>query len=485
MLVIVWLSSVSRSAANDTDATPPAKNAVHLSSLDLTLLDQQWNVAKRDASVSGKPLSIGGRKFSRGIGTHATSQLILHLNGGSRHFHAWAGVDDSTGSDASVRFSIHGDGKELWKSNVLKKGDAAVEVSVDVSTVKYLSLRVDDGGNGISEDHADWAEPTLTGVTKPPNIVSRLPQEEGFLLPGRQWTDTDGKLIQAHGGGIIVHEGRYYWYGEDRSQGYVAIGVSAYVSSDLVSWKHLGVVLPRKAYDAAHGESTICERPKVNYNPTTGKFVMWFHYDRSGYGDSQAGVAVADRPEGPFGYLGQHRPIAKSTFRDMGVFVDDDKGAYVFYAGEDNQTMHVVRLNADWTAAEAPMVEGRTWARIHVRRARESPATFKFKGKYYLLTSGTTGWHPNPADLSVADHVLGPYRSLGNPCVGPDAQTTFRSQNTYILPEPGKPEGHYIYMGDRWKPNALADSRYVWLPFRMQEDHTTIEWNPIWKPGEK
>lgn len=366
----------------------------------------------------------------------------------------------------------------------MRRNDPAVAVSVDVSNVQYLTLLVDGANDGIGEDHANWAEALLTGVTRQPTVVSRLPEEQGFVFPGGQWTDTDGNLIQAHGGGVMHFNNRYYWYGEDRSKGYVAIGVSGYVSDDLVNWKHIGVVLPRSAYDEKHRDQNICERPKVIYNPTTRKFVMWFHYDRSGYGDSQAGVAIADRPEGPFRYLGEHRPVERSTFRDMGVFVDDDNRAYVFYAGEGNQTMHVVRLNREWTGEEKPMVEGKTWARIHERRARESPAVFKYDGKYYLFTSGTTGWAPNPADLSVADNILGPYRSLGNPCVGPNADKTHFSQNTWIFPAPGKPPGHFIYMGDRWRPYNLADSRYVWLPFQIEGEGLKLEWVDRWKPDE-
>ncbi len=49
----------------------------------------------------------------------------------------------------------------------------------------------------------------------------------------------------------------------------------------------------------------ILERPKVVYNPRTRKFVMWFHLELrgKGYGAAQAGVAIADRPQGPFRFL--------------------------------------------------------------------------------------------------------------------------------------------------------------------------------------
>lgn len=304
-------------------------------------------------------------------------------------------------------------------------------------------------------------------------------RDENAFLPGEVWRDTEGKPIQAHGGGILRQGNRWWWYGEDRSNGYVAIGASAYVSTDLLRWRRVGLVLPRAAYDQKHGNQTLCERPKVIYNPATRKYVLWFHYDRSGYGDSRAGVAVADRPEGPFRFLGAHRPVESSTFRDMNLFVDDGR-AYVFAAAEGNPTMHVFRLNREWTGPEQPMAEGKTWARILVRRMREAPAPFQHAGKVYLITSGCTGWDPNPADLAVADNPLGPYEPLGDPCIGPGANRTFETQSTFVLPNPAAPPGNFIFLADRWKPRDLADSRYVWLPFRMENGRARIRWASRW-----
>lgn len=447
-----------------------------ISDLNLRLVDQDWGTAKRDRAVSGKPLMVGGTSFAKGIGTHSNSLFILKLDRGARGFQVKAGVDDGAGGSASVRFSIHGDGRELWNSGKRRKGEPLAEIRLNVSRVNYLSLHVDDAGDGIAGDHANWIEPTLFGITKMPEVVTRLPGEERRILPGRQWVDTEGNLIQAHGGGILRYNNRFYWYGEDRSQGYVAIGVSGYESDNIVQWRPLGVVLPKSSYDRKHGSQNINERPKVIYNPRTRKFVMWFHYDRSGYGDSQAGVAVADRPEGPFRFIGEHRPVQRSTFRDMNLFVDDDGSAYVFYSGEDNGTMHIVRLNAEWTEGEKPMVEGKTWARAFVGMWREAPAPFKHAGKYYVITSGCTGWAPNPGDLAVARHPLGPWKMLGNPFHGQGGDRTFDSQSTFVLPQPGKPSGHFIYMGDRWKSEALEDSRYIWLTFKMTGGGARIEW---------
>jgi hypothetical protein len=212
-------------------------------------------------------------------------------------------------------------------------------------------------------------------------------------------------------------------------------------------------------------------------------------------------VATADRPTGPFRFLRSFRPIRYdfgypildrthqaeqgSTFRDMNLFVDDDGRAYVFYAAEGNPTMYVARLSADFTGIETPPVESQTWERILVKQSREGPAPFKYQGKYYLISSGTTGWDPNPASYAVAAHIFGPWAVKGNPSTGPGAETTFRSQSTFVLPAPGNAAGAFIYMGDRWLKDNLADSRYVWLPFRIREDGGfSLAWRDAWDLAE-
>jgi len=315
------------------------------------------------------------------------------------------------------------------------------------------------------------------------------------FVPGEVWLDTSGKPIQAHGGGILVRNNKYYWYGEDRTPGN-RTRVSCYYSTDLYNWKHEGVVFEPNALTPQLRNISFIERPKVIFNSRTGKYVMWMHLEQWGYHFSKAGIAISDQPTGPFVFLTQIRPIKYDfdykdddqnqqkelggTFRDMNLFVDDDGKAYVFYASEDNATMYVVRLNDEFTGPEMPKVQNKTWARILVGKYREAPAPFKFKDRYYLITSGCSGWTPNAADYAVADNILGPWESKGNPCIGPEAEMTFRTQSTFVLPVLGKP-GCYIFMADRWARRQLHDSRYVWLPIMLKADGTfTLEWSDQW-----
>ncbi|QOY87508.1 glycoside hydrolase family 43 protein [Paludibaculum fermentans] len=316
--------------------------------------------------------------------------------------------------------------------------------------------------------------------------------------PGAVWPDTDGKPIQAHGGGILLHQGVYYWYGEDKTLGnFNRTGVAVYSSKDLLNWKREGLALPKDGVPELFRESGVCERPKVLYNKRTKKFVMWMHLDDQPYAVASAGVAVSDRAVGPFHFEGYSRPVKfdfgypekdrtnqkelGGTYRDMNLFLDDDGRAYAFYSSEDNWTMYVVRLNAEFTGPELPVVQGKTWQRIMVKDQREGPAPFKYKGKYYLFSSACTGWKPNRASYAVAENILGPWTVKGDPSVGPEAETTFRSQSTYVLPAPGKRKDAFIFMADRWNPEKLQDSRYVWLPFVVQPgDKIELKWADRW-----
>src|ERR1044072_5429132 len=111
---------------------------VQLSSLDLKKIDQGWGEAHANKSVDNNPLSIGGVKFERGVGTHAVSEFRIRLNGGGSSFSAKVGVDDEVKERGSVEFAVFGDGKRLWKSSEMKGGQAAQSCSVSLNGVKEL-----------------------------------------------------------------------------------------------------------------------------------------------------------------------------------------------------------------------------------------------------------------------------------------------------------------------------------------------------------
>lgn len=349
-----------------------------------------------------------------------------------------------------------------------------------------------------------------------------LLQAQGVIVNGAPWPDANGVHINAHGGGILSDRGTYYWFGEHKTPGeggnLANVGVHCYSSQDLIHWQDEGIALAVDPEGSGSDieKGCILERPKVVRNARTGRYVMWFHLEPKGkgYGGARSGVAVADRVTGPYRFLRSVRPNAGhypvnalpvhrgpvrceglkfdggsipgnvdslnilgrdfqggQMARDMTLFVDDDGTCYHIYSSEENSTLHIARLTDDYLAHSG------VYKRIFPGRFMEAPAMCKRDGKYYLILSGCTGWAPNAARSAVADEPMGEWRELGNPCRGPEAGTTYRSQSTFILTLPG---GEYVYMGDRWNPKDAIDGRYVWLPLEFTAEGIVMPWKERW-----
>ncbi len=311
------------------------------------------------------------------------------------------------------------------------------------------------------------------------------------IYPGEVWTDTDQNMINAHGGGVLYHKGTYYWYGEYKNDSTYrapgvewdcyrteAGGVSCYSSKDLQTWKFEGVVLKPDISDPSSDihPSMVIERPKVIYNESTGKFVMWMHIDNYNYSKATAGVAISDSPAGNFEYQYSIRPFGEES-RDMTLFKDDDGKAYHLYSAKGNSTLYIHLLSDDY------LKHTETYKIAFPGKSREAPAVFKRKNKYYMITSGCSGWDPNEAEYAVADHLLGGWKVMGNPCIGENANKTFGGQSTFVIPvDPGNDK--FIAMFDKWNKLDLIDSRYIWLPIKFQSDSITIKWMDEWSLKE-
>jgi hypothetical protein len=323
------------------------------------------------------------------------------------------------------------------------------------------------------------------------------------IRSGELWRDDSGRHINAHGGGILKYGDTYYWFGEHKSErtSDALVGVMCYASKDLVNWRNCGVALSvsnERGHDIERG--CILERPKVIYNPTTKKFCMWFHLELKGQGYNAAryGVAVADRPEGPYRFLYSSRANAATTpvegspmnfdeylkrdygtgqmSRDMTLYVDDDGKAYHIFSSEENFTLHIAELTGDYLHHT-----GR-YTRVAPGGQNEAPAIFKHDGTYWMITSGCTGWAPNEARMFSAPSIWGPWTQHPNPCRGPLAEKTFNGQSTYILEVKGEGEEvRHIFMADIWRPQHPIDARYIWLPIEFEDGKPVIRWQDEWK----
>jgi len=141
---------------------------IHISTLPYTVNANGWGPVERDlsngenGSGDGRPISLNGVIYSKGLGVHAASDVVISLNGQFTTFTSDIGVDDEVGSNGSVNFQVWGDGVLLYESGVMTGSTPTKSVNVNIAGKSQLRLVVTDGGNGASSDHADWANALLS-----------------------------------------------------------------------------------------------------------------------------------------------------------------------------------------------------------------------------------------------------------------------------------------------------------------------------------
>ena len=305
--------------------------------------------------------------------------------------------------------------------------------------------------------------------------VAQQPTNFTSFKPGQDWLADDGNPIDCHGGNIIYVDSlkTFFWYGEHYGK---PRGVACYSSKDLYNWKNEGVVMEK-------GKIEILERPKVIYDKNNKRYVMWFHYDGNHYSIAELGVAVSDKPTGPFILKNHLRPNGHES-RDIGLYVDPEtEKAYIGYAADHvNETIRMVELSDDYLNV--------TDNDVDIKAHCEGPGILKRNGTFYLLTSGCSGWTPNPGNYYTAPSIMGPYEIKGSPFIGDAGDNSFNSQPCYIFKIPGY-KNAYLYMGDRWNGFGSPKSQYVFLPITITPDgkmelHFYREWDlNIFTPERK
>ena len=122
-----------------------------------------------DKTFNGNPLTIDGRRYAKGLGTHANSSIVFRLPRGTYDaFKCVVGPDDESfwphdPMAPSVRFHVYTDGREAFRSGVLTRGQSE-RVNVSLRGIEELELVVDNADNRFSHDHADWATPELISM---------------------------------------------------------------------------------------------------------------------------------------------------------------------------------------------------------------------------------------------------------------------------------------------------------------------------------
>jgi len=226
------------------------------------------------------------------------------------------------------------------------------------------------------------------------------------IMPGAIWPDDRGEHVQAHGGGVIRVGDTYFWFGEQRAQGLdrSKCYVSCYSSHDLAHWTFRKNVLEQSDPEN-FGPRWILERPKVFYNATTKKYVMYMHIDgpaagsSSGYQLACVGVATSDTVDGDYQYIRSFRPLGKES-RDIGQFIDDDGTAYLIFEERPAHGFRIAKLSADYLDVETSVA--------FVQAPLEGGAVVHYDGLYYAVGSHLTSWAPNPNLYATAPRLEGP-----------------------------------------------------------------------------
>jgi len=170
-------------------------------------------------------------------------------------------------------------------------------------------------------------------------------------------------------------------------------------SDDLVTWRQDATIDPANFFTGPIDCAWACDAAAAN-----GRYYFYFSH-----GNFSTGVAVADRPEGPYtDALG--RPLLDGTLTptreyDPAVFIDDDSAAYIVFGGPawaygEGAGYFIARLNDDMISlAEQPR-------RLELDQEGDDKASLNKIGGRYYLTHGS--------NYAISDDVYGPYRFMGN-----------------------------------------------------------------------
>ena len=343
------------------------------------------------------------------------------------------------------------------------------------------------------------------------------------IKPGKVWLDTNGNRIQAHGASVFYENDTFYWYGENKEKTSVknkiwSWGIRCYSSKDLYNWKDEGLLIEPESDNkkSVLYPSRRLDRPHIIYNPNTKKYVCWLKFcDKNHFS-----IMTADRFLGPYQMKNEVlKPFGRES-GDFDLIVDQETGKGCLWFESDHKEIMSVDLTEDYLDVVSEY-------KVHFENlrppfCREGVAHFMRNGKHYMVTSGMTGYIPNPSEVAVSDKLHGPFTVQGNPHVNDDSSASFNSQISSVFRHPHKKD-LYIAIADRWRPTKLMTKEkyewlersiasnydkkykasildkmklakimmidkddtsiadYVWLPIRFDGDKAYIDWKDEWR----
>ena len=373
---------------------------------------------------------------------------------------AKGGQGGGTSSDGAT--DVAGSGRDA-PDGAAQLRDAAA----DVGSATGSDVGPSDAASDVRNQDAPAAE---TG-SKDANPGTDAAERVVTFRNGVFWTDTNGKRIEAHGGGFYKEGDTWYWVGEDKSATAAnpKAWVNLYASKDLVTWEFRHAIVTRNTSPELAAADRVIERPKLVYNDSTKQYVLWLHYENSDYSTASAGVFTSPTIDGNYSYVKAWKPLGNMS-RDCNLFKDDDGKAYFMSSANENADMMLYELTADYLDVKQLTIK--LWA----GSKREAPALFKVGGTYFFITSACTSWDPNQAQYATATNIAGPWTGLTN--VGDS--TTYDTQSTYVIPVVGSQVTTYIYASDRWQDPDLPSSKYIWLPLVVKGAKLGMDYYKDW-----
>ena len=247
---------------------------------------------------------------------------------------------------------------------------------------------------------------------------------------------------------VLADGGRYYIYSTtDGAPGWGGYYFTCYSSKNLKTWQYEGIILDlKKDTRWARGNAWAPAIERKN-----GKYYFYYSGDQ---GERKAiGVAIADKPTGPFVDFG--RPIVDARPQgvkggqqiDVDVFTDDDGQSYLYWG---NGYMAGAKLNADMTSIDTTTITVLTprGGSLQDYAYREGTYVFKRKGIYYFLWSVDDTGSPNyHVAYGTATSPLGPITVAQEPVIlqqRPD-QKIYGTAHNSVLQVPGKDKWYVVY----------------------------------------
>lgn len=320
------------------------------------------------------------------------------------------------------------------------------------------------------------------GVSQQSFAVSKTIANDTF------WKDTDGNYIYSQGGNILKVGDTYYWYGA-KYRGAVTyaanpvskngdtkfLGVTAYSSKDLATWKFEGNVIDATVGGTVFETASWVGRLGVVYNQSTQKYVLVTQFCNSTL-EMGCGVAFAtsSSPTGTFTYdhlqLQISNVINPST-GDQSTFVDDDGQAYLVFSNANGRARTYV---APFRSSDSLNIEPATQIFRNITGGREGNAMFKYNGMYYVCSSDLHGWNASHTYCIKSANIYGPYSAefIMN---GTDADFSHVTQTGFFISVQGNTENTILFAGDRWSDFAGNGIGYnQWLPLSFNGQDPTM-----------